>query len=88
MAGVDLVNDLEMPGEDVIQHGHRPPLQGLREEGVVCVGEGLSADVPGLGPSQVLLVQKDPHQLWDGEGWVGVVELYGHLLGWLVCGRE
>ena len=49
MAGVDLVNDLEVPGEDVIQHDHRPPLQGLREEGVVCVGEGLGADVPSGG---------------------------------------
>ena len=61
MLSVNLVDDLQVSGQDVFQHGHGPPLQGFWEEGVVCVGEGLAADAPGLGPRQVLLIQKDAH---------------------------
>ncbi len=51
MAGVDLVDDLQMSGQYFLEHGHGPPLQGLRQQGVVGVGKGLGAHVPGLFPA-------------------------------------
>ena len=35
--------------------------------------------VTNLFPGQPLNVHKDAHQLWDGQGRVGVVQLNGHL---------
>ena len=83
--GVDLIDDLQVSGQDELQHGHRPALQCLREEGVVCVGKGQSADVPGLLPAQLLLVQENTHQLRDSQRWVSVVQLDSNL-GWGVGG--
>ncbi len=37
VARVDLVYDLQVSRENVLQHPHWPPLEGLREEGVVGV---------------------------------------------------
>ena len=76
---VDQVNDLQVTRENPLQHGHRPPLQGLREHRVIRVGEGLDGDVPGLVPGEPLDVHKDPQQLRDSHGGVSIVQLNGHL---------
>lgn len=57
---VDQVDNLQVAGKDLLEHGHRPPLQGLREDRVVCVGKCLHRDSPGLVPWESLNVHKDP----------------------------
>ena len=76
---VDQVNDLQVTRENPLQHGYRPPLQGLREHRVIRVGKGLDGDVPGLVPGEPLDVHKDPQQLRDSHGGVSIVQLNGHL---------
>lgn len=57
---VDQVDDLKVAGEDLLQHGHWPPLQSLGEDRVVGVGERLHRDSPGFVPRESLNVHKDP----------------------------
>lgn len=48
MSLVDLVDDLQVSGQQFLQQLHRPALQGLREDGVVGVGKRAPGEVPGL----------------------------------------
>ena len=73
MMMIDLVDDLQMSGQHVLEHGDGPALQGLRQDSVVGVSEHLGADTPSLGPSQALDVQKYAHQFRDGHGRMRVV---------------
>jgi len=45
---VDVVDDLEVAGKEVFEHSDRPGLEGLREDGVVSVGECAAADIESL----------------------------------------
>jgi hypothetical protein len=72
---VDPHDDLEVTGQRLPEHRQRPGFQRLRQQGVVGVAEGGHRDFPGLVPGQVVLVDQEPHQLGDGDGRVGVVEL-------------
>ena len=80
-AAVDLVDDLEMPGQADLEEGDRPGLQGLGQQGMIGVGERPDGQVPRLVPAQPGLIQQDAHQLGDGQRRVGVVELDRDLLG-------
>ena len=84
---VDLVDDLEMAGEEPLEHGQRPGLQRLGQQGVVGVGEGLDGDVPGLVPGEVPLVDQQPHQFGHRNRRVSVVELHSNPVGQLVGGH-
>lgn len=57
---VDQVDNLQVAGKDLLQHGNWPPLQGLGEDRVVRVGECLHRDSPGLVPRESFNVHKDP----------------------------
>ena len=50
---VDVEDDLQVSGQELLHHGHGPPLQGLREDRVVGVGADLGRDGPGLVPALV-----------------------------------
>ena len=54
MARIDLIDDLKMAGKDSFQEVDRPTFQGLRQEGVVCVGKGIGTDKPRLVPAKIL----------------------------------
>ncbi len=84
---VDLEGDLHVPGEHPAEKAHRPFLQGLRQDGVVGVAEGLHGDLPRLIPSQTFPVHQETHQLQDGDRGVGVVELHRHLIGEIAGSR-
>ena len=45
---VDLVDDLQVPRQQVMEKVDGPALQGFRQDGVVGVGTGTNHDVPGL----------------------------------------
>ena len=45
---VDLIHDGQVAGQDALQQGGGPSLQGLREHGVVGVSAGIHGDVPCL----------------------------------------
>lgn len=78
---VDVVDDLHVPGQNVLQHGARPALERLRQHRVVCVGARALGNVPGLVPRQTLHVHQDAHQLGHGQRRMRVVQLDGHLVG-------
>ena len=72
---VDLRDDLEDAGEDLLEDGRLPRLQGLGEDRVVRVREGFLDDLPGVLPAQAVFVQEQAHEFGNGEDRVGVVEL-------------
>ncbi len=80
-AGIDLVDDLQQPGQQAFEELHRPAFQRLRQQGVVGVGHGAPGDLPGLVPLQVLLVHEDAHQFGHRDRRVGIVELEDVVLG-------
>src|SRR5262245_3244272 len=80
-AAIDLEDDLEMPRQRVFKPRKRPLLQRLRKQCVVSVCKCSLSDIPCFVPSQMLVVQKNPHQFRDSHRWMGVVELNGDLLG-------
>ena len=45
---VDLVDDLQVSGQELLQQVHRPAFQSFRQDGVVGVGKGACGEVPGL----------------------------------------
>ncbi len=50
---VDLVDDLQVSGQEGLQQLHRPALQSLGEDCVVGVGKGALSEVPGLQRREV-----------------------------------
>jgi len=79
-AGVDLVDDLQVPRQDRAEHLERPALQRLGQQRVVGVGEGLPRYLPGLVPAQAVLVEQQAHQLGDRDRGMGIAELHRELL--------
>lgn len=58
---VDLVDDLQVPGEQLLHQVHGPALQRLGKHRVVGVGKGPFGDVPGLaGHSQCSVPPQAP----------------------------
>lgn len=70
---VDLVDELEVAGEEVLEEREGPLLKGLGEDGVVGVRKHLGGDLPRNVVRNLLLVDEDAHELDDGDGRVGVV---------------
>ena len=77
--GVDLVDDLELAGQQLAEELQAPGLEGLGEEGVVGVADRRGGDAPGGVPVDAVLIDQQPHQLRHGDGGVGVVELHREL---------
>jgi len=80
-AAVDFVDDFEVPWEEALEEGDGPAFEGFGEEGVVGVAEGGDGLSPGEVPGDALFVDEDAHELGDGDGGVGVVELDGVFVG-------
>ena len=80
-AAVHLLHDGVDAGQGGAEDVDVPLLQRLAHHGVVGVGEGAPADVEGFVPAVAALVQQNAHQLGDGQGGMGVVQLDGRLLG-------
>ena len=74
-AEVDLVDDLQMPGQEFFHESDGPLFQRLGHEGVVGVVEGLADDVPGFIPREVFFVDEEAHEFGDRQSRVCIVEL-------------
>jgi hypothetical protein len=66
-AAVDLVDDLEVAGQEGAEEGHRPLLEGLGQQRMVRVATGPLRDSPGPVPIVLVLIDQEPHQLGDGD---------------------
>ena len=80
-ASVDLEDDLQVTWQQELEPRDRPLFERLGQQRVVRVRERPLGEVPGLIPSEMRLVEQDPHQLGDGDGRVRIVELDGRPLG-------
>jgi hypothetical protein len=78
---IDLVDDLQLARQHQLEPGHRPILERFGQQRVIGVGQGPLRDIPGLVPTEALVVEQDPHQLRHGHGRMGIVELDGGLVG-------
>ena len=52
VATVDLIDNFQMTGQQMSKQLDWPALQSFRKDGVVGVGTGAHADVPGLNTSK------------------------------------
>ena len=74
-AGVDLVDDIEQPRQQLLKHPHRPFFQRFRQQGVISVSHSAAGNLPGFVPAQPLFIQQQAHQFGDRATGMGVVEL-------------
>jgi len=79
-AAIDLVDDFEVAGQHPTEQGQGPALECLWQKRMVRVAKGLGGDLPRCRPLDVVLVDQDAHQLWDGERRMRIVELNRVLL--------
>ena len=77
---VNAADDVHDLGNHAAHQIQRPLLQGFAHDGVVGVGEGLLGDIEGVVKAHALQHQQT-HQLGDGHGGMGVVELHRVELG-------
>ena len=75
----NIIDDLQVPREQVFQQRNRPLLKSFRKDGVVGEEERVGNDLPGVVPRNLLLVDENTHQFWDGESGVCIVELDGSI---------
>ena len=80
-AVVDLINNLEVPGQKPLEQGDGPFFQGFAQQGMVGITEGSDRNFPSFVPSYMFFVDEYTHQLSDGDGGVGVIELDGDFIG-------
>ena len=78
---VHLLEDHVNAGQLFAEQALGPLFQRLHQHGVVGVGEGAADDGFGFVPAQAVVVHQYAHQLGDGDGGMGVVDVDGHLVG-------
>jgi len=78
---IDDVYDFQVTWQHPLQQMDGPSLERFGQDSVVCVGTGLLDNVPRPVPGHLFDVDKEPHELGDGQGRVGVVQLDRDLQG-------
>ncbi|OPY65168.1 MAG: hypothetical protein A4E62_02735 [Syntrophorhabdus sp. PtaU1.Bin002] len=81
---VNLLDDLEVPREDIRKKPLGPRFKGLRQYRMVRVSEGPRSNSPSIVPHHPLFVHKNSHQLGDGDRRMGIVKLDRNLLRKLI----
>ena len=79
MRGVDAVDDLQVARQQPFEQFERPGLERFRQQRMVGVGQRGHGDLPRFVPAEIMEIDQYPHQLGDGEAWMGVVELHRDL---------
>ena len=80
VAAVDLLDDHIDARQKRAEHVDRPLLQSFRHDRVVRVRHRLARDLPRLVPAHPLFIDKDAHELGDGDRRMRVVDVDGDLL--------
>ena len=76
---IDQIDDLQMAGQQMFQHAHRPSFQRLGKECVIGVGECSNTNVPCLLETQSLHVDKQSNQFGNADWGMRVIQLDGNL---------
>ena len=79
VAGIDLLDNLQVPGKERAKQAARPLLQRFRKKRVVCIRQGILRHVPRCIPIQQVLVHQQPHQFCNGDRRVRIVHLDGEV---------
>ena len=58
---------------------HRPSFNGFGHQRVIRVRKAMNSDVPRIVPCEMFIVEKEAHQLWDGQRRVCIIQLNGNL---------
>lgn len=80
MKEVDMVDYLHVSWKNVLKHAARPSFKSFRQNSVICVSTRSDCYIPSSFPRQSFYIDQNPHQLWDGEGGMGVVQLDGNFI--------
>ena len=75
MSSIDEINKLKVSGEHILEHFNRPALQGLGQNGVVGIGTSFLCHFPRSLEVDALDIDQEAHQLRNGQGRVGIVQL-------------
>ena len=78
---VYFINYLYMPWKHFFEQADRPLLKCFWKNCMIGIAECADADVPGLIPDQLFLVNQDTHQFRNSQGRVRIVELNCNFLG-------
>lgn len=66
-----------MPWEQVLEQRDGPLLESFWEDSVVGEEERAGDDIPSSVPCDILLIEENTHEFWNGKRRVGVIELDG-----------
>ena len=77
---IDLSNDFRNTREKTIEDVNVPGLQSLGQNRVVGVRKGTRNNIPGIFPTQAMVIHQDAHEFGNGQNRVGVIELDGVVL--------
>jgi len=73
----NIVDNLQVPREQVLQQRNGPLLESFGKDSMVGEEECVGDDFPGIVPRNLLLIDENAHEFWNGESRMGVVELNG-----------
>ena len=75
LSAVDLADNHSDSRQQMLHHFKRPFFQRLAQNGMVRIGEGSADNAPRIVPSHAFLVHQNPHQLRNGNGRMGIVDM-------------
>ena len=78
-SAVDLLHDLIYAGQQSGEQLNGPFFQSFSHNGMVGIGAGPGGHSPCLVPGKEIFIHQYTHQLGDGHGGMGIVELESHL---------
>src|SRR5215475_6001539 len=79
-ATIDLVDYLQMTGQHPLKPTDRPFLKCLWQQRVISIGQGPLSKIPSLIPTEMHLIEQNPHQLRHRHCRVRVIELNSNLV--------
>src|SRR5262249_13593672 len=79
-ATIDFIDYFEVTGQHPFKPDDRPFLKSFGQERVISVGQSPSSKVPSLIPSEMHLIEQNPHQFWHRHRRVGIIELNSNLV--------
>src|SRR5262249_33732596 len=80
-ATIDFVDYLQLTGQHPLKPDNRPFLKRLWQERVISIGQGPLSKVPSLIPTEMHLIEQNPHQLRHRHCRVRVIKLNRNLVG-------